>query len=135
MKNPWKKVMLNVKLSSRNGAAGGRTVTLLEKAGYSKSEIYDKIKGHVVEIDYTYLENLFKKQDGKCHWLKTIINPMDVFISHHPLAPSVDRLDNNKGYVPGNVVITTRFANCGRRNTDDEFFSEHCLPRLKDGLI
>ncbi len=135
MKNPWKKVMNNVKLSSRNGAAGGRTVTLLGNAGYNKNEIYDKIKGHDVKIDYVYLENLFKKQGGKCHWLKTIINPMDVFIPHHPLAPSVDRLDNNKGYIPGNVVITTRFANCGRRNTEDKFFSEHCLPRLKDGLI
>ena len=126
--------MANVKLSSRNGAAGGRTVTLLEKAGYSKDEIYDKIKGHDIGIDYSYLENLFNKQGGKCYWLNTVINPMDVFTSHHPLAPSIDRLDNNKGYVPGNVVITTRFANCGRRNTKDKFFSEHCLPRLKDGL-
>ena len=44
MKNPWKKVMGNVRLSSKNGAAGGRTVTLLENAGYSKSEIYNKSK-------------------------------------------------------------------------------------------
>tara|TARA_Y100000004_G_C8641095_1_gene297081 strand:- start:41 stop:451 length:411 start_codon:yes stop_codon:yes gene_type:complete len=134
MRNPWKKVMTNVKLSSRNGAAGGRTVTLLEKAGYTKSEIYDKIKGHVVEIDDVYLEDLFNKQNGKCYWLDTIINPMDAFTPHHPLAPSVDRLDNEKGYVKDNVVITTRFANCGRRNAEDKFFREHCLPRIKDGL-
>tara|TARA_Y100000361_G_C10872064_1_gene194697 strand:+ start:102 stop:512 length:411 start_codon:yes stop_codon:yes gene_type:complete len=134
MRNPWKKVMQNVKLSSRNGAAGGRTVTLLEKAGYTKSQIYGKIKGHIVEIDDVYLEDIFNKQNGKCYWLDTIINPMDVFTANHPLAPSVDRLDNKKGYIKDNVVITTRFANCGRRNTEDKFFSEHCLPRIKEGL-
>ena len=57
--------MQNVKLSSRNGAAGGRTVTLLEKAGYTKSQIYGKIKGHIVEIDDVYLEDIFNKQNGK----------------------------------------------------------------------
>ena len=134
MKNPWKRVMGNVNLSSRNGAAGGRTVTLLAQGGYSKEEIYEKIQGHNVTIDYKYLERLFKRQGSKCHWFKTTINPMDVFVAHHPLAPSVDRLDNAKGYIRGNVVITTRFANCGRRNADAKFFSEQCLPRLKEGL-
>ena len=40
MRNPWKRVMGNVRLSSRNGAAGGRTVTLLAQGGMSKEEIY-----------------------------------------------------------------------------------------------
>jgi len=134
MRNPWKRVMGNVRLSSRNGAAGGRTVTLLAQGGMSKEEIYEKIKGHPVNIDADYLEHLFESQGGRCHWLNTQIDPMNVFVAHHPLAPSVDRLDNDKGYIEDNVVVTTRFANCGRRNAEDEFFSSECLPKLVEGL-
>lgn len=31
--------------------------------------------------------------------------------------PSLDRLDNSKGYEIGNVVLTTVFANTGRRDS------------------
>ena len=43
MKNPWKKVMGHVRNSAKNGAAGGRTTTLLKRAGYSKNEITESI--------------------------------------------------------------------------------------------
>ena len=77
---------------------------------------------------------MFYEQDERCYWLGTKINISDVFISHHPLAPSVDRLNNDDGYVPGNVVITTRFANRGRCNVEDTFFLDMCLPRIKNDM-
>jgi hypothetical protein len=137
MKNPWVRVMGNVRLSAKNGAAGGRNTTLLKEAGYTKEQIAEKLSGGTnkeVNIDKEYLADLFEKQGGKCYWLKTPIDPNDAFIAHHPLAPSVDRLDNDKGYIKGNVVITTRFANRGRCNAEDNFFQNECLPLIISGL-
>ena len=133
----WKRVMENVKLSAKNGAAGGRTVTLLKNAGYTKEQIYSKLgngSAKNVKIDENYLMKLFKEQLERCYWLGTKINVSDVLIPHHPLAPSIDRLNNDVGYVPGNVVITTRFANRGRCNVEDTFFLDMCLPRIKNDI-
>ena len=137
MKNAWSKVMWNVKVSAKTGAAGGRTVTLLKDAGYTTEEIYSKLGNGSekdIKIDKDYLRKLFYEQDERCYWLGTKINISDVFISHHPLAPAVDRLNNDDGYVPGNVVITTRFANRGRCNVEDTFFLDMCLPRIKNDM-
>ena len=136
-KNAWLRVMWNVKVSAKNGAAGGRTVTLLKNAGYTTEEIYSKLGNGSekdVKIDENYLMKLFNEQLERCYWLGTKINASDVFIPHHPLAPSVDRLNNDDGYVPGNVVITTRFANRGRCNVEDTFFLDVCLPRIKNDI-
>lgn len=140
MKNAWKKVMNNVMLSAKYGAAGARTTTLLKQAGYTTEEVNNRIANNYsgnkdVEIDHLFLEKLFFEQNGRCAYLKTIIDPMDVFISNHPLAPSVDRIDNSLGYIRDNVVIATRFANRGKESANDIWFRNHCVPRLVDGLI
>lgn len=41
----------------------------------------------------------------------------------HPLAPSLDRIDPARGYVRGNVRLTSWWANCARNNMTDEQFS------------
>ena len=46
----------------------------------------------------------------------------DLFVSHSPFAPSVDRLRSKEGYHKDNVVLTTRFANKGRGAYDREDF-------------
>jgi hypothetical protein len=140
MKNPWKKVMNNVMLSAKYGAAGARTTTLLKEAGYTTEEVNNRIANNYsgnkdVEIDHLFLEKLFFEQNGRCAYLQTIIDPMDVFISNHPLAPSVDRLDNSKGYTKENIVIATRFTNRGKESAEDDWFRNHCIPRLTDGLL
>ena len=131
--------MENVKLSAKYGAAGGRTKTLLQEAGFTEEEIFEKISNNysgnkIITIDVNYLMKLFKEQLERCYWLGTKINVSDVLIPHHPLAPSIDRLNNDVGYVPGNVVITTRFANRGRCNVEDTFFLDMCLPRIKNDM-
>ena len=140
MKNPWLKVMANVKLSASYGSAGGRHIQDLIKGGFSQEEINEIIDtryggNKVIEIDSIFLEKIFFKQNGRCIYLQTIIDPMDVFISHHPLAPSVDRIDNSKGYTKENIVIATRFANRGKESAEDDWFRNHCIPRLTDGLL
>jgi hypothetical protein len=60
-------------------------------------------------IDAEYLRSLFEQQGGRCYWLRVTLVPSA--IKRHPLRPSVDRLDNSRGYERGNVVIACQFAN------------------------
>jgi len=60
-----------------------------------------------------YIKELFKKQKGKCYWLGI---ELDATNKCRIRKPSIDRLDNSKGYEIGNVVLTTVFANTGRRD-------------------
>ena len=64
-------------------------------------------------INGKFLELLRIKQNGKCYWLNIDI---DFTMKDKLSKPSIDRLDNNKGYFIDNVVLTTVFANTGRRD-------------------
>jgi len=64
-------------------------------------------------INGVFLESLKKEQKGMCYWLNI---PIDFTMKDKLRKPSLDRLDNNKGYEVGNVVLTTVFANTGRRD-------------------
>lgn len=65
------------------------------------------------EINGNFLENLKEKQNGMCYWLNI---PIDFTMQDRLRKPSLDRLDNSIGYRVGNVVLTTVFANTGRRD-------------------
>ena len=137
MRSAWKRVMNNVKLSAKLGSAGGRTFYTLKKSGYTDEKIQSILgKGSKKEvtIDEDYLDKLFYKQSKRCYWLGTLIELSDVFVKEHPLAPSVDRLNNDLGYVPGNVVIATRFANLGKRSADERFLLSHIIPRIQEDI-
>lgn len=69
-------------------------------------EVEDKING-------AFLENLKNKQSGMCYWLNI---PIDFTLNDKLRKPSLDRLDNNIGYTKDNIVLTTVFANTGRRD-------------------
>jgi len=64
-------------------------------------------------INGAFLESLRKEQKGMCYWLSI---PIDFTMKDKLRKPSLDRLDNGKGYEIGNVVLTTVFANTGRRD-------------------
>jgi hypothetical protein len=72
------------------------------------------------DIDGAYLLDLFEQQKGLCYWLGIPMVPSAV--NRDPRRPSVDRIDNAKGYVRGNVVLTTMFANMGRSVLDHDSF-------------
>ena len=72
------------------------------------------------EINGNFLEELKEKQNGMCYWLNI---PIDFTMEDRLRKPSLDRLDNNIGYRKDNVVLTTVFANTGRRDaTIEEMF-------------
>jgi hypothetical protein len=65
------------------------------------------------------------QQQYKDYWFPDYeIELREIFVPYSIKAPSVDRLDATKGYVKGNVVLTTRFANLGRGNFDGESFRQ-----------
>ena len=67
------------------------------------------------------LKELKKIQKGLCYWLKI---PIDFSYKDVLRKPSLDRLDNSKGYTIDNIVLSTVFANTGRRDADSLIFKE-----------
>jgi hypothetical protein len=75
------------------------------------------------EITLT-VDDLLKKfiqQDGKCYWSKIPLDDKYNYISKHPLAISVDRLDNTIGYCYDNVALTLRVFNLGKGSYKGDF--------------
>lgn len=71
-------------------------------------------------ITIDYINYLYKKQKGKCYWLGIDLDLINVGTLRYV---SLDRLNNKKPYIKGNVVLSTRFANLGRNiATKDDMF-------------
>jgi hypothetical protein len=119
----WKKLLSNVRLSARNGSAGGRFQTALTIAGRARRSKGGTWPG-IVEIDIEDLKEQFDKQEGKCFWLGGLLDFNEIDITNSPFAPSVDRLDNSIYYVKNNIVISSRFANRGKGAYQEEDFAE-----------
>lgn len=97
MRNNWKYKILS-SISSRR----------------HKSIRYDTLG---VKITIKFLEQLKENQQGLCYWLKI---PIDFTLKDKLRQPSIDRLDNTKGYELDNIVLTTLFANLGRQDSNQE---------------
>lgn len=109
----WKNTYDN----ARNGSGGGNRVTDLRKQGFSENEI--KIKANIKDFTLTkeYIQELWCNQRGRCDDLNKLINPSELFNKENTFQPSLDRIDDNFGYIEGNVRIVFRFLNLGRRKT------------------
>jgi hypothetical protein len=93
------------------------TRTALTRVNTTKSKFLETKEEKVITIEYIKL--LWEKQEGKCYWLNI---PMSLKMSEDGITNldkvSIDRLDNKKTYIQGNVVLCTNFANRGRGNAD-----------------
>lgn len=81
-------------------------------------------KVHILDITYTDLIELYEKQQGRCYWTGIRLDQSYNKINYHPLGISVDRLDNDEGYLKDNLVLTVRLFNLGKNRYDAEKFIE-----------
>jgi hypothetical protein len=118
--NPWKKILANAQ-----GAQNGWNKK------HQKLGVNRPVKQFTVTAED--IERVFNEQGGKSKWLGLPIDPNDVFRIHYPLAPSLDRLDNDKDYTPDNICISTRFENWGFNRASDEIKLE-CVDKIREQL-
>lgn len=111
---PWERLLRRVQQSARAQSNTGMGTQ-------------QKRSGHRVILNADDLERQFERQRGRCYWLGVKLDPPDVFKKWTPLAMGVDRLNNDWGYFPANIVITCRFANLGRADTPTKLF----IPQIR----
>jgi hypothetical protein len=68
-----------------------------------------------INIDLNYLLQLYKEQKGRC--MKT---GRQFDSSNRLYACSIDRIDNNKGYIKGNIQLVISWYNYSKNSLSDE---------------
>jgi len=79
---------------------------------------------HKFHLDLEYLKELWESQGGICPltgWeIELPINTTGFRIKRDPHNASLDRIDNDKDYVKGNVRYIALIANLARNSWDDK---------------
>jgi len=138
MKNPWLKLYSKAKAAARNGGLHGTTtnkikefaaehnIPLMAAEDFLQTKKEDSGDRYAVGecVTPASLKNKFlNNQGGRCYWMPDFkIDPMLIFKTCQPMAMSLDRLNNQKGYTLDNIVITTTGINRMRNECPaDEF--------------
>lgn len=82
-------------------------------------------KGHDFDLDEKYLQYLWDDQEGLCALTrKPLLLREGQKGELTPYTASVDRIDNNKGYIKGNVQWVCYSANLAKQRFSDEEIKE-----------
>lgn len=99
----------------------GRAVKLTYKASWRA-----KKKGIEFDIDAGDVERALVNP-GRCALTgRAFVFTPPTDTAHHPLAPSLDRIDNTRGYVPGNVQLVTDAVNRAKNELTVPQFIDMC---------
>lgn len=90
-----------------------------------------KTKNMDFDIDIPYLEKLWISQNGLCKVTNLKLEHNIRNTNKTPYQASLDRIDNSKGYIKGNVRFTCLIFNYARNGFTDEDVLEFC--RLVNG--
>jgi hypothetical protein len=88
-----------------------------------------KEKNHQYNIDCEYLKQLWDEQNGICPFTNqhlTLRTHSNNDIKKYPYQASLDILDNNKGYIKGNVRFVALIYNYARNIFSDEEVIQFC---------
>lgn len=96
----------------------GNARTSTSGGGNRKFQLRTRPEWEKMNLTVEYLRELYNAQDGKCAYFNVTLlldGGMDL------RSITLDRLDCDRGYVQGNVVLASRAANLARGNasTDD----------------
>ena len=119
-----KKLHTNVCHNAKFGAAGARNFKLAEEKGWDYDEAAKKYGIKENTITEKDISGLWIEQKGLCYYTGAPLDGSKIFISHHPLAPSIDRLDSSNGYHNGNIAICLRFINLGKGQASEKLWKE-----------
>jgi len=82
-----------------------------------------------LEISPQYLKEIWEKQEGKCPYSGVKLLLQEKRSNKHPRNPynaSIDRINNNKGYVPGNIEFVSLMAQYAKNTFTKEELIEFC---------
>lgn len=100
-----------------------------------KSRVKHSKRGYkkygTVEITIDYLKQIYSLQKGLCA-ISGIPMTYKLGGGRQPLNISVDRIDNNKGYIPGNIQLVCSHVNMMRGNLSSEDLLEFCRAIVKN---
>ena len=114
----WKKILSGTKKSGNRAA----TMTNARKGVMP-----------VHNITYKDIMSQYARQRGLCYWSGVPLRLEYQDVCYHPLALSVDRLLNDKGYIPNNIVVTARLINLGKNQYPSEDFP-NVMQEFKEGF-
>lgn len=101
-----------------------------------RAQYRDKQKKQTCNITVEYLKTLWESQKGICPltgWnLMLPAGTLKAWDEKHPANASLDRIDNSKGYIEGNVRFISFMANIGRSTFSDEQLIEFCKAVVKN---
>lgn len=80
------------------------------------------------DVDLAYLKELWEKQKGICPFTKKelVLRTHSYKENGGPYQASLDRIDNSKGYVKGNVRFVALIFNYAKNSFADETVIEFC---------
>jgi len=77
------------------------------------------------DLDISYMLKIYFKQNGRCELSK---KPLDFKSGtpamKNPYKASIDRIDNSKGYIKGNVRLLCHWVNNAKSTYPDEVFDD-----------
>lgn len=94
-----------------------------------RSQYRGKRSSYGCDITVEYLKNLWEEQGGICSftgWNLILPKSTSGWENSSPSNASVDRIDNSKGYMQGNVRFISIMANLARQIFTDEQLKEFC---------
>jgi hypothetical protein len=106
---------------NKRRADARREKPLLELLNTTRRRAEDKGFGFDLTLDY--LHRLYAVQDGRCYHFKVPLVIDSSEAADSPLQVSIDRLDNDRGYLKGNVALTCFAANLARNKWSVETFT------------
>ena len=111
-----------IRVKRKNNSFWGKFQTLSSSSSRRKS----KAKGRTFDLTWEYLEKLAEEQNYCCALTGIPLKRKNLGGKRHYNAPSVDRIDNSRGYEEGNVRWTSQWANLARNDYGDRTFYTMC---------
>jgi len=130
------KVWASGKRTPRNCNKGGTKD--IHNALYGRWKANAKSRNYPFNVNIEYLQNILESQDFKCALTgskllcpKTYIEKREM--TSNPYLLSLDRIQNDLGYVEDNVQFVCVWANKARGNYENDMFKE-IINNLKNQL-